>query len=89
MPTDELKLQSLKVLLVEDNRDDAELLERHLRRNGFAPVLTTVETADALKAALTAEPQPDIVLADYNLPNFSGPRHYRCSRPQGWTYLSS
>ena len=83
MPTDELKPQSLKVLLVEDNRDDAELLERHLRRNGFAPLLTTVETADALKAALMAEPQPDIVLADYNLPNFSGPEALQMLKASG------
>jgi PAS domain S-box-containing protein len=83
MPTVELKPQSLKVLLVEDNRDDAELLERHLRRNGFAPVMTTVETADALKAALTAEPQADIVLADYNLPNFSGPEALQILKASG------
>jgi PAS domain S-box-containing protein len=83
MPTDELKPQSLKVLLVEDSRDDADLLERHLRRNGFAPVMTTVETAAAMKAALTAEPQPDIVLADYSLPNFSGPEALQMLKSSG------
>jgi signal transduction histidine kinase len=83
MPPDELKPQSLKVLLVEDNRDDADLLGRHLRRNGFAPALTTVETADAMKAALSGEPQPDIVLADYHLPNFSGPEALQMLKSSG------
>src|ERR1700712_1055598 len=73
MPTDELELQHLTILLVEDNPDDAALLERHLRRSGFAPEMTRVETAGAMTAALESEAHPDIVLGDYNLPNFSGP----------------
>ena len=67
----------LEVLLVEDNVDDAILLERHLRRNGFDPRLVRVETAPAMREALTEFKDivgtPSIVLADYNLPNFSGP----------------
>ena len=66
-------LRTLQVLLVEDNADDAFLLERHLRKNGFAPTLIRVETAEEMRSALTASPAPDIILADYNLPNFSGP----------------
>jgi signal transduction histidine kinase/FixJ family two-component response regulator len=73
MSADQLTPQSLDILLVEDNPDDAALLERHLRRNGFAPVLNRVETATAMTEALTSDKLPDIILADYNLPNFSGP----------------
>jgi nitrogen-specific signal transduction histidine kinase/CheY-like chemotaxis protein len=73
MPTEELDPQRLTILLVEDNPDDAALLERHLRRSGFAPEMTRVETASAMMAALESEVHPDIVLGDYNLPNFSGP----------------
>lgn len=83
MSPDELKPQSLKVLLVEDNRDDADLLHRHLRRNGFAPLVTRVETAAAMKEALSDEPQPDIVLADYHLPNFSGPEALQMLKSSG------
>ena len=73
MPPAELDPRTVRVLLVEDNADDAFLLERHLRRNGFAPTITRVETASEMSSALAAENSPDIVLADYNLPNFSGP----------------
>ena len=73
MSADQLTPQPLGILLVEDNPDDAALLERHLRRNGFAPTLHRVETAAGMTEALTADPLPDIILGDYNLPNFSGP----------------
>ena len=74
----ELELRKLKVLLVEDNPDDAFLLERHLRRHGFAVKLVRVETETEMVDALfsgdgSALEHPDIVFADYNLPNFSGP----------------
>ena len=73
MPAQELDPHSLRVLLVEDNADDAFLLERHLRRNGFAPAITRVETAGEMSSALRAPDLPEVILADYNLPNFSGP----------------
>jgi PAS domain S-box-containing protein len=72
----ELATRALHVLLVEDNPDDAFLLERHLRRNGFALKIDRVETATEMARALEVSDRselPDIVLADYNLPNFSGP----------------
>ena len=67
----------LDVLLIEDNPDDALLLERHLRRNGFEPQIVRVETSPAMYDALSCLPPvsetPRVVLADYNLPTFSGP----------------
>ncbi len=72
----ELATRALHVLLVEDNPDDAFLLERHLRRNGFSLKIDRVETASEMVRALEVSDRselPDIVLADYNLPNFSGP----------------
>lgn len=68
-----LDSNQLRVLLVEDNPDDAFLLERHLRRHGFLPKMIRVETASEMRHQLESEVVPDIVLADYNLPNFSGP----------------
>ncbi len=69
----ELTTRSLRLLLVEDNQDDALLIERHLRKNGFAPEIIRVETPWEMEEALKAELPPDVVLADYNLPQFSGP----------------
>jgi PAS domain S-box-containing protein len=69
-----LEPRQLHILLVEDSTDDALLLERHLRRSGFAPSITRVEVAAAMHAALAGDSSPDIVLADYNLPLFSGPQ---------------
>ena len=69
----------LHVLLVEDNADDAFLLERHLRKNGFAPRLVRVETADELQAE-----KPDLILADYNLPTFSGPEALQIVKASGF-----
>ncbi len=72
MPEEELSTRPLRILLVEDNPDDAALLGRHLRRNGFALELVRVETASQMDAEL-AGALPDVVIADYNLPSFSGP----------------
>lgn len=61
----------LRVLLVEDNPDDAELVLRALSRAEFDVRSRRVEDATSLIDALgTAE--WDIILADYNLPGFSG-----------------
>ena len=81
MPTPELEPRRINVLLVEDNDDDAALLERHLRRSGFAPRVRRVETAEQMVEALS-EPQ-DVVLADYNLPHFSGPAALQIIRQRG------
>ncbi|MEO6801995.1 MAG: response regulator, partial [Granulicella sp.] len=83
MPPAELEQRNLKVLLVEDSPDDALLLERHLRRNGFAPETTRVETAEEMLFALQQSSTPDVVLADYNLPKFSGPAALHLLRTSG------
>ena len=77
MPAQELVAETrpgqLRILLVEDNPDDAFLLERHLRRAGFSLEITRVETAVEMNEALTPAALPDVIIADYNLPKFSGP----------------
>lgn len=65
--------QRLRVLLVEDNPDDALLVERHLRRAGLYLSLRRVETAEEMSSALLDPAGWDIVLADYHLPDFSAP----------------
>jgi PAS domain S-box-containing protein len=62
----------LQVLIVEDSEFDAQIMVNILRQGGYAVTAERVETAEALRAALAAGPW-QIILADYNLPNFSAP----------------
>lgn len=62
----------LRVLLVEDSEDDAELLAYELERSGYDLIYERVDTAMAMNAALDQESW-DIVIADYTLPTFSAP----------------
>jgi two-component system NtrC family sensor kinase len=61
----------LRLLLVEDSDDDAELVLRELKRSGFDVSLRRVETAPGLEDALTTE--HDIVLCDYTMPHLDAP----------------
>ena len=60
----------INVLLVEDSQPDEDLLMRELRRAGFIPNCTRVETESDFLAALKG--LPDIILSDYSMPQFSG-----------------
>lgn len=62
----------LRLLMVEDSDDDATLALRVLQRGGYDVTCTRVETAAAMRAALTEE-RWDLVLSDYSLPRFSAP----------------
>lgn len=62
----------LRVLLVEDSPEDAELTLAALRRGGYQPAYERVETPVAMRAALEKQPW-DIILSDYVMPSFSGP----------------
>jgi diguanylate cyclase (GGDEF)-like protein len=61
----------LRLLMVEDSAEDAELVLRELRRGGYEPTATRVDTADALEAAFPAQ-HWDLVLVDFTMPRFSG-----------------
>lgn len=63
--------RTLRVLLIEDSEFDAMLLTRILRKGGYEVEDERIETADELEQALK---RPwDVVIADYNLPQFSAP----------------
>jgi signal transduction histidine kinase len=62
--------RELSLLLVEDSEDDAELVLFELRRQGFAPLATRVETGPDLEHAL-AQGGWHLVVSDHNLPAFS------------------
>ncbi len=61
----------LRVLLIEDNDNDALLLLRELESGGFNPISERVQTASALKACLD-ESDWDIAISDYVMPEFCG-----------------
>jgi two-component system, cell cycle sensor histidine kinase and response regulator CckA len=63
--------EPLKVLIVEDNPDDLQLICRELTQGGFVIDYRQVETPEAFLAAL-AEPGWQIILCDYCMPRFSG-----------------
>lgn len=64
--------RSLRVLIVEDSEDDAELLAYELERSGYELIYKRVDTAAQMSTALDQQPW-DIVIADYTLPSFSAP----------------
>lgn len=83
MPSDLLTKPVLEIILVEDNDDDAALLERHLRRSGMVFHVTRVQTAEEMQAALDMAESADVILADYNLPLFSGPAALQAMKVAG------
>ncbi|MFI5267750.1 MAG: putative bifunctional diguanylate cyclase/phosphodiesterase [Chloroflexota bacterium] len=60
----------LRVLIVEDSEDDAELLLIELRRAGYKPSFRLVQTREDMAAAVDGQAW-DIVVSDYNMPHFS------------------
>ena len=63
--------KAVKLLLVEDSADDAELAIRMLRRGGFDAQYERVDNAAAMAAALKRQPC-DAVISDFRMPGFTG-----------------
>ncbi len=61
----------LRVLIVEDSEDDAELLAIELERGGYQPIYQQVDNKADMQAALQDKKPWDVVLADYSMPKFS------------------
>lgn len=64
-------VHSVRVLTVEDSEDDAQIIVDTLRADGFDPVSRRVETAAAIRDALSDKTW-DVVLVDYSLPGLYG-----------------
>jgi PAS domain S-box-containing protein len=58
--------------MVEDSEDDALLIIRELKKDGYNPMHERVETAAAMKRVLKKK-QWDIILCDYEMPTFNAP----------------
>lgn len=63
---------SLRLLMVEDSKDDEFLIIRGLKKGGYNPAYERIETASAMKKALK-EKSWDVILCDYKLPKFNAP----------------
>ncbi|MEW6405220.1 MAG: HD domain-containing phosphohydrolase [Chloroflexota bacterium] len=61
---------SLRILVVEDSPDDADLMLREVRRGGYEVLSRRVDTPTDMQAALANE-NWDLILCDYSMPKFS------------------
>lgn len=62
-------IKVIKVLILEDNTADADLLVRHLTKSGQSFVSEIVDSRKVFEESLD-EFYPDIILSDYALPSF-------------------
>jgi PAS domain S-box-containing protein len=63
---------SIRVLILEDRPEDAELMVHELRRSQFEPDWRRVDTESEYNAHLGW--LPDLILSDYNMPLLDAPR---------------
>jgi signal transduction histidine kinase len=73
-------MPAVRVLLLEDNPHDAELVERELRRGGLDFEL--VRAADRTTYVEALKTRPDLVISDYGLPSFDGLTAFALLRAQ-------
>ena len=74
--------RELKILFLEDVADDAGLVDRVLRKEGWSFEHTRVDTRDAFITALR-EFVPDVILSDHGLPQFNSIEALRLCREHG------
>jgi len=70
---------TIKVLLVEDLPQDAELALRTLQKNGLVLESQRVDTTEDFLSALTGF-NPDLIISDYHMPSFDGMRALHLAR---------
>ena len=61
----------LKILILEDNLLDIELIKEELKSHKLKYIYKNVDTKQKFVEALHSF-KPDIILSDYNLPQFTG-----------------
>src|SRR4051812_4997129 len=66
----------IKILVLEDNLNDADLLDRELKKSGLRFISKIVKTGDEFRHALQSF-NPDIILSDYSLPAFDAVAAFR------------
>jgi two-component system cell cycle sensor histidine kinase/response regulator CckA len=73
---------SLRLLLIEDSEEDAQLLLRELQRAGYQVTHARVDTAASLNAVLDRQTW-DLAIGDYSMPQFSGMEALRIIQERG------
>jgi CheY-like chemotaxis protein len=67
-----LHILSSRTLIAGDSENDVLMITRELKKSGYHPIYERIETFAAMKKALQ-EKQWDIILCDYQMPEFSAP----------------
>ncbi len=70
--------KQLRILILEDNDTDAELMKHELRKGNITFESRCVKTREAFEKSL-GDFAPDLILADYTLPAFDGRSALRIS----------
>ena len=73
---------TLRVLIVEDDPADVELITRELIKSGFDPICLRVDTREEFSSRLVEE-RPDIIIYDHNLPHFSSAEALQSTQQSG------
>jgi PAS domain S-box-containing protein/diguanylate cyclase (GGDEF)-like protein len=71
--------EPLRILVAEDSETDAELVQRELKRGGLDFQTRRVQTEPDFRRALD-EFRPDLVISDFSMPQFSGPKALAIAR---------
>src|ERR1700687_4494016 len=71
----------LRLLILEDGPEDADLALRQLRRAGFDPTWRRVEDEEGFKTNL--DPELDLIIADYHQPQFDALRALKLMQEAG------
>src|SRR6267142_2014802 len=74
--------EQLRILLAEDSENDAELVQRELKRGGLDFRIRRVQTEPDFRREL-GELRPHLVISDFSMPQFSGRRALAITRESG------
>jgi len=74
----------LRILILEDNSEDIELIQRALRRDNLAFVSESVDTREEFTKAIESF-EPDVILSDHGLPQFNSREALKiCMKQRGF-----
>lgn len=72
----------LKILVLEDRPEDAELILYEMKRSGYNGASSRVDTQEEYLRAI--DKLPDIILADYSLPQFTAMQALKLLQERGY-----